>query len=86
MVPGNLGSSLHWCLALFAGDLRHGSSAWFEVSAVVAGAKDELLKLPLPAAARALVVLAASTHDGEGPGSLKGLKSPAEMLGHSTQA
>ncbi|CAJ1375881.1 unnamed protein product [Effrenium voratum] len=36
------------------------------VSAVVAGAKDELLKLPLPAAARALVVLAASTHDGEG--------------------
>lgn len=36
------------------------------VSAVVAGAKDELTKLPLPAAARALVVLAASTHDGEG--------------------
>ena len=37
-----------------------------EVSAVVAGAKDELTKLPLPAAARALVVLAASTHDGDG--------------------
>lgn len=36
------------------------------VSAVVAGAKDELTKLPLHAAARALVVLAASTHDGEG--------------------
>lgn len=36
------------------------------VSAVVAGAKDELTKLPLPAAARALVVLAASTHDGDG--------------------
>lgn len=36
------------------------------VSAVVAGAKDELTKLPLLAAARALVVLAASTHDGEG--------------------
>ena len=33
---------------------------------MVAGAKDELTKLPLTAAARALVVLAASTHDGEG--------------------
>ena len=33
---------------------------------MVAGAKDELTKLPLHAAARALVVLAASTHDGEG--------------------
>lgn len=34
---------------------------------MVAGAKDELTKLPLPAAARALVVLAANTH-GETPG------------------
>ena len=42
-----------------------------QVSAVVAGAKDELTKLPLLAAARALVVLAASTHDGEGQGPLQ---------------
>ena len=51
-----------------------------QVSAVVAGAKDELTKLPLLAAARALVVLAASTHDGEGHGTCTQLHSWHRLL------